>query len=572
MADTRDLRFRFIGEDSSLGSTMSGVSDKAAKLGKAVGIGAVAGIGLLVGALKGGAEEFKGNQEAMAQFTAGMASTRGAAKVSAASIQSLADSIEAKTGTDGAAVVSGAALLETFTKVRNEVGKGNDVFNRATQAGVDLAARGFGSVQSNAVLLGKALNDPVKGLSALGKQGITFTAAQKATIQSMVKTGDVLGAQKIILKEVEGQVGGSAAAYGKTLPGQLARASAAFDGIKETIFKAALPAITKLLTFVTDRLLPALQDLATKYGPRVSAFFTGTLVPALKTAGEAVSRVAGFLDRHRNAAKALGAVIVVLTVVTQAYSAVLAVQAAGGLLAYLRTLKLVTIATKVYTAVQWALDGALAVMTGPIGLIVIGVAALAAGLVIAYKHSETFRNVVNAAFRGVLGGVSAFLHVLQITFSALGHVPGFGWAKTAASAIGRARGEVDRLRDSLKQIPSTKTVTIKVGVNGVNTAKGAIAKLGRLDGRATGGPVAGGTPYIVGERGPELFVPSSSGQILNQQQLGAAHRSGVGSGDVHVTVVVQGNVVGQSGIRELSQTVASTLRQQKARGLTVGLA
>ena len=41
-----------------------------------------------------------------------------------------------------------------------------------------------------------------------------------------------------------------------------------------------------------------------------------------------------------------------------------------------------------------------------------------------------------------------------------------------------------------------------------------------LEGRASGGPVSGGTPYIVGEQGPELFVPSNSGSIVPNGAMG----------------------------------------------------
>ena len=44
--------------------------------------------------------------------------------------------------------------------------------------------------------------------------------------------------------------------------------------------------------------------------------------------------------------------------------------------------------------------------------------------------------------------------------------------------------------------------------------------LGSIFGRAQGGPVQGGTPYMVGEKGPELFVPNSSGQITPNNKLG----------------------------------------------------
>ena len=58
-------------------------------------------------------------------------------------------------------------------------------------------------------------------------------------------------------------------------------------------------------------------------------------------------------------------------------------------------------ATGVMTGAQWALNAALS--ANPIALIVIGLVALVAGLVIAYKKSETFRNIVTGAFSAVKG-------------------------------------------------------------------------------------------------------------------------------------------------------------------------
>jgi phage-related minor tail protein len=41
--------------------------------------------------------------------------------------------------------------------------------------------------------------------------------------------------------------------------------------------------------------------------------------------------------------------------------------------------------------------------------------------------------------------------------------------------------------------------------------------------RAKGGPVKGGSPYIVGEKGPELFVPGSSGNVVPNHEMGGAN-------------------------------------------------
>lgn len=58
-------------------------------------------------------------------------------------------------------------------------------------------------------------------------------------------------------------------------------------------------------------------------------------------------------------------------------------------------------ATVAWTAVQWLLNAALT--ANPIGLVVVGIAALVAGVILAYKHSDKFRAIVDGAFNAVLG-------------------------------------------------------------------------------------------------------------------------------------------------------------------------
>lgn len=104
------------------------------------------------------------------------------------------------------------ANLLTFGRISG------DSFDRAQRAAVDLATRMQMDLQPATLLVGKALNDPIKGLTAMGRAGIQFTAAQKATIKAMVDAGNVAGAQGIILGELERQFGGAAAAAQRTDP------------------------------------------------------------------------------------------------------------------------------------------------------------------------------------------------------------------------------------------------------------------------------------------------------------------------------------------------------------------
>jgi hypothetical protein len=125
---------------------------------------------------------------AIAALTANVIKTTGgAAKVSAAQVDRLSAALSKKTGIDDEAIATSENLLLTFKNIQRE-GEGlENIFNRATRASVDLSASGFGAMDSTAKMLGKALNDPVKGLTALGRAGVTFTQQQQDQIKALVQ-------------------------------------------------------------------------------------------------------------------------------------------------------------------------------------------------------------------------------------------------------------------------------------------------------------------------------------------------------------------------------------------------
>lgn len=79
--------------------------------------------------------------------------------------------------------------------------------------------------------------------------------------------------------------------------------------------------------------------------------------------------------------------------------------------------------------------------------------------------------------------------------------------------------------------------------------------------RANGGPVGGGRAYLVGERGPEIFVPGASGQITSNENLNKALSSGGGGGGV---IINQTNNFDGNGAdnEKLARMVATATRQQ----------
>lgn len=139
--------------------------------------------------------------------------TGGAAGRTAQDIDRLEESISKTTLATGDQVKDAAAQLLTFRSVSE------DVFDRALKASQDLAAVGFGTVSSSAVQLGKALEDPEKGLAALRRVGVSFTASQREMIKNFLETGRAAEAQRAILRAIEQQVGGAGAAQAGGLAG-----------------------------------------------------------------------------------------------------------------------------------------------------------------------------------------------------------------------------------------------------------------------------------------------------------------------------------------------------------------
>lgn len=201
--------------------------------------GAVKGINRAMGAITGGVittavfkriiDEASQAESAAKKVDAVLRATGGAAGVTSKQVDELADSYSKLTGVDDDVIKGGEALLLTFK------GIGKDVFPQATGAMLDMAEMMGTDLKSAAITLGKALDNPTKGMVALQKQGLGFSEAQTKVIKSMQQTGHLADAQREILKALEGQIGGVAAAARDTLEGALKALDTAFGNLFETI-------------------------------------------------------------------------------------------------------------------------------------------------------------------------------------------------------------------------------------------------------------------------------------------------------------------------------------------------
>lgn len=310
-----------------------------------IGVGlSAAGITAFVGK---SVKAFDIQEQAMAQVRQGLLSTEGAAGRTFDQLTKQASDFQKVTLFGDEEILKGVtAQLLTFTNIAGEN------FDRTQKAALDVTTRLFGadasaeSLKSTSIQLGKALNDPAANMGALSRSGIQFSEQQKAQIKLMQKSGNLAGAQALILAELEKQYGGSAEAAAKAGAGGLKQLSNALGDVQEKIGKALLPAVNAL--------------------------------------GSVLWGLIGIVEKYPKTFKVIG--IVLASVVAVIVSVVGAV--------------------KLWTVVQTVLNAVL--FANPIGLMIVSITALVALITALWQNSETFRGVILGVWE-VLKGVYSFI-------------------------------------------------------------------------------------------------------------------------------------------------------------------
>lgn len=289
--------------------------------GKAFGEGMIKGLGVVfAGAavlkfFKGAFDEAREAEKVTKLTAAVIKSTGGAAHVSAQQFAELANRLSMVAGVDDELIQSSENVLATFTRVRNEVGKGNNIFDQGTEAALNLSAALGTDLQAATILVGKALNDPIAGLTALTKRGIQFTDAQKEQIKTMVESGHTMDAQKVILAELTAKFGGAAAAAAS--PGD--KATVAWKNFEEEVGNRLLPMLNNILTFGVKNqawLVPMIGAVA-KLGVVVGVVVLAEKAWALSQTILG-ARLEGTALHARRAALGMGGLLVLLTAVSAA--------------------------------------------------------------------------------------------------------------------------------------------------------------------------------------------------------------------------------------------------------------
>ena len=403
-------------------------------------------------------------QKRLSQIMSSMGYPEATARVSA-----YADELEKNLAVDGELIKATQAKLATFANLTKSVNESGGAFDRATVAALDLAAAGFGSAETNAVQLGKALQDPVKGIGALARAGVTFTAQEKEKIKTLVESGQTLQAQDMILKAIETQVGGTAEA-----------SKSSFAAIQISLENAA-ESIGSVLLPVVDTLAGVFAGFATFAEDNTTVFIV---------LGAIIGGIAGAIIAVNTAMKIQIALMTLSNGIKATYALITGAETAA--------VAGQTAATTAATGAQIGLNTAMAL--NPIGIIVVAIIALIAGFVLAYKKIEWFRNGVNKIINIIIGyfefmvnawikvinGITSGINGLTGLFSKIGiNIPKIGQiAEVTFGRVGEAASKAASAADFRRFEESTKDaggaaddVTPKItGLGGAADKAGEAAK------------------------------------------------------------------------------------------------
>jgi len=357
-------------------------------------------------------------------------------------LEDLAGVQQLQLGIDDDVIKNTQIKLLTFSELAKTAGHVGGMFDRATMAAQDLAAAGFGSAENNAVQLGKALNDPINGLTSLSRSGITFTETEKLKVKSLVESGHMLDAQNMVLGAIETQVGGTAAA-GVTASDKMKQG---FNQVKETLGLALLPAFNAVGDYISTKFIPYVKDF-------IDRFKEGKT--ALNPVFDAIKGFVGFMITYKDFLLPIVAGIVAIVAAFKIYQGIMVIVTA-----------VTTVATVVQAAFNFVLDA------NPIGLVVLAIAALIGGLVLFFTKTTVGKAILQGFFDFVklgfalikglaidfanywIDGLNLIIHAINAFIHVWNMIPGHADMKTFGT-IGNIEGGLTPSNNPL----STPTVT-----------------------------------------------------------------------------------------------------------------
>ena len=546
--DKASRTFDKVGAEAERTGGRLGKLGGAAKVaGLAIGGAAVGGVLAFGAALTQGVKDAAAYQDLAARTANVLKQTGNVAGTSVAGVQELAGKLESLSGVDEELIINSQNVLATFTSIRN-VGK-DRIFDQATASALDMSVALGTDLQGATILVGKALNDPLKGITALSRSGVSFTKQQKDQIKAMVEAGDTMGAQKLILGELNKEFGGAAKAAGQGFNGSLARLKDTIGDTFRNLGTKLLPKITELANWLNAKGVPAVIAFGEKVGPYLGKAF-GAAWRGIQVVFRAGQRLGAWFKNEFLPA--------IRPVVEQA------------LPAFKRGLD--TIKSAFASSGKQGTDWQGILRT--VGQVVITVAKVAIP-VLAAAFQVVAVNVKSLvfAFREILWPALKFVTKLTLDMfgafingaaSAFGWIPGLGpKLKTAAANFNKFRDSVNASLDGIRDQTIVMRIVGKGNVGGNRSQSKAKQVQDIRSQRAVGGYVRPGSYALVGENGPEYAYFPSGGTVMT---AGQSARSGSGAGGgvvVQQTIHVHGSVIDS---RELLRiTDQAKRRAQSAR-------
>ena len=187
---------------------------------------------------------FAENREASGQLAATLKSTHNAMALTTEALEAQSKALAKHSMYEDDAIVRTQALLGTFTNIKGEI------FTNAMPAIVDISAKLKQDLSSSAIQVGKALQDPIAGISALHRVGVNFSEGQKAVIKSLVETGQIAKAQQLIIQELNTEFAGSAEAT--------RNAATPFERMKHDI-RPIIEEIGGVIVKVQEKIMPIFE-------------------------------------------------------------------------------------------------------------------------------------------------------------------------------------------------------------------------------------------------------------------------------------------------------------------------
>lgn len=529
--------------------------------------------GLVRDQLGGMVQEAMDSNKNIAQTNAVLASTHGISGQTAQSIADMADQFQDLEGVDDDVTRSAANMLLTFTNIRG------DVFPGATQAALDMStALGQDSAQS-AMMLGKALNDPIEGVSALRRVGVQLTDQQEKQIKTLMKHGDVAGAQKVILGELSKEFGGSAKAAGDAA-GPMGKLSLVWQDVGKSI---------------GNMLIPAMQQAATVALGVINFFQTGgppAKALAIIIGGILVTAVAAYAVSMASAAIATIAatwpiLLIIAAVALLVAGIVLLVQHWSQVTAFLGTAWAAAVAavqagiaglgnwfsnlgTMIHDALMGVIAAIVSWVTGVIsnfismgarGLSIIG--GFISGVITFFS---TLPGKVIAYIANLVAEMISRFNDLKARAISLISTMISNLISTIQGAIGKAASAAGSIKDSiLGALGGLKDKLIGLAGDAINGLIGAIkGAAGRvagafgsllggihLPGFASGTDSAPGGLALVGEHGPEVVALPRGSRVYPSGTGPSVNGGGGGGGNTYNITVNGSNLSARDVVREL---------------------